>query len=180
MSTPNGPAVTAEVPTPGRGALRLRMADQPGSNRLDGGWWPRSRDLPVEMADLVEHFPSEFGRIVRALVSPPDWEPAPRRIPVAGGYVKVGAFPRDDTHLIHLRTSDRTVLHILVVPPGFTRDQGEEALLAAATSGNAHSAGDLLAEVTEHPDVDPLDHWLDDGVARWAPSSAVPSTETGR
>jgi hypothetical protein len=139
------------------------MAEHPGRNYLDGGWWPQSRDLPVELADLVDHFPVELGRIVRALVSPPDWEPAPRRIPVSGGFVKAGSFPRDDTHLINLTTSDRRVLHVLVVPPGYTRDQGDEALLAAATRGNAHSATDLLEEVTDHPDVDPMDHWNDDG-----------------
>jgi hypothetical protein len=36
----------------------------------------RSRDLAVELADLVDHFPPQFGRIVRALFSPPvpeDW-----------------------------------------------------------------------------------------------------------
>ncbi len=74
----------------------------------------------MELADLVDHFPVECGRVVRALFSPPDWDPAPRRIPVEGGYIKVGSFPRDDTHLIELKTSDRTVLHVLVVPPTFT------------------------------------------------------------
>jgi hypothetical protein len=143
------------------------MAEHPGSSHLDGGWWPHSRDLTVELADLVEHFPPESGRIVRALVSPPDWDPAPRRIPVARGYVKVGSFPRDDTHLVYLSTADRTVLRVLVVPVGFTRDQGEEALLAAATAGNAHSATALLDEVTDHPDIEPMDHWTDDG-GSWA------------
>lgn len=163
MSTSNGPILVSAIDTPSRGPLRLRMAKHPGRNYLDGGWWPQSRDLSVELADLVDHFPAEFGRIVRALVSPPDWDPAPRRIPVIRGFVKVGSFPRDDTHLINIKTSDRTVLRVLVVPPDYTRDQGEEALLAAATTGNAHSAIDLLDEVTQYPDVDPLDHWNDDG-----------------
>jgi hypothetical protein len=141
------------------------MSEYPGTSRLDGGWWPQSRDLEVELADLVDHFPPQCGRIVRVLFSPPDWDPAPRRISVARGYVKVGSFPRDDSHLVHLRTADRTELRVLVVPPGFTDDQGEEAMLAAATAGNAHSAEDLLEEVTQYPDVDSLDHWSDEGVA---------------
>jgi len=160
------------------GPLRLRMAGHLGRNQLDGGWWPRSRDLAVELADLVDHFPPRCGRIVRVLVSPPDWDPAARRIPVAGGHVKVGSFPRDDTHLIHLKTSDRTVLRVLVVPPGFTDDQGAEALLAAATRGNAHSATALLETVTEHPDIDPMDHWNDDGGSWWG-HPVAPSFRTG-
>jgi hypothetical protein len=152
------------------------MEGHPGRDHLDGGWWPQSRDLKVELADLVDHFPAQFGRIVRTVVSPPDWDPAPRRISVAsGGYVKVGSFPRDDTHLIHLKTSDRTVLRVLVVPPGFTDDQGAEALLAAATTGNAHSATALLDTVTDSPDIDPMDHWSDDGGAGRGPHPVAPS-----
>ena len=152
-----------------------------GADRLDGGWWPQSRDLAVELADLVDHFPAECGRVVRALVSPPDWDPAARRVPVVGGRIKVGSFPRDDTHLIELKTSDRTVLHVLVVPPGFSDDQGAEALLAAATPGNSHAAGDLLSVVAERHDVDPADHWEDEGGAWWDDDKAAPSfrTETG-
>jgi hypothetical protein len=179
MSASSGPILVSEVATPNRGPLRLRMVEHPGRDHLDGGWWPQSRDLAVELADLIDHFPEQFGRIARALVSPPDWDPAPRRIPVTGGYVKVGSFPRDDTHLIHLKTSDRTVLHVLVVPPGFTEDHGDEALLAAATSGNAHSATDLLDEVTEYPDIDPMDHWSDDGGSWRGPHPVTPSFRAG-
>ncbi|HEU5454242.1 MAG TPA: DUF5994 family protein, partial [Nocardioides sp.] len=87
----------------------------------------------------------------------------PRRISTTRGYVKVGSFPRDDTHVVHLKTSDRDVLRVLVIPAALSADQGEEAMLAAATSGNAESAASLLATVTEFPDVDPWDHWSDDG-----------------
>lgn len=179
MSTSNGSTLVSNMPVPSRGPLRLRMAEHPGRDQLDGGWWPRSRDLAVELADLVDHFPPQFGRIVRALFSPPDWDPAPRRIQVAGRYVKVGSFPRDDTHLIHLKTSDRSVLHVLVVPPGFSDDQGEESLLAATSPGNAHPAGALLETVTEHPDIDPMDHWRDDGGSWWEPHPVAPSFRKG-
>lgn len=174
MTTSNGPILTrTRVP------LRLRMAQHPGHDHLDGGWWPQSRDLAVELADLVEHFPPELGRIVRAVYSPPDWDRGPRRISTTRGYVKVGSFPRDDTHLVHLKTSDRAVLRVLVIPEGLSADQGEEALLAAATRGNAEPAKSLLATVTEFPDVDPADHWHDDGGSWWDPDPTAPSSRGG-
>lgn len=147
--------ITTRVP------LRVALADESSHDTLDGGWWPQSRDLAVELADLVDHFPEGRPRIVRVLYSPPDWENPPRRVQVAGGWVKTGAFPRDDTHLVLLTTatSDRRVLRLLVVPPGLTAGQGDEALLAAASRGNDRPAADLLRTVTEHPDVDPRDHW---------------------
>ena len=179
MSTSNSPHPVSEPATLGRAPLRLRMAERPGRSHLDGGWWPQGRDLALELADLVDHFPPQSGRIVRALVSPPDWDSVPRRVRVTGGYVKVGLFPRDDTHLVHLTTSNRTVLRVLVVPPGFTHGQGDEALLASATAGNSHSAGDLLDEVTDHPDVDSMDHWTDDGGSFWGSDPVAPSFRTG-
>jgi hypothetical protein len=159
--------------------LRLRMSPRPGRDRLDGGWWPQSRDLAVELADLVDQFPPASGRVVRALYSPPDWDVSARRIPVAGGYVKVGSFPRDDTHLIQLKTSDRKVLYVLVVPPDMSQERGEGALLAAATPGrNAYEAS-LLETVTESPEVDPIRHWSDDGGSWRAPDDRPPSSRLG-
>lgn len=144
---------------PTRSFLRLRLATQPGLDRLDGGWWPQSRDLSVELADLVDHFPAADGRIQRAVVSLPDWDPTPHRIPVARGVVEVASLPSDDTHVILLEMADHRTLRILVVPPELTDSEAEEALLAAATSGNAHSAGSLLETVTDHDDATVDDHW---------------------
>lgn len=179
MATSNGPDLANESPPARRAPLRLRMNDHVGRDHLDGGWWPQSRELDVELADLVDHFPSRFSRIVRARYSRPDWEPARRRLRVAGGSVKVGSRARDDTHVIRLKTHDRTVLHLLVVPPEFTAYQGDEALLAAATIGNAHPAGDLLNTVTEHPDVDPIDLWSDEDGSWWGPGGPAPSFRAG-
>lgn len=165
----------ARARAPSRSPLRLCMADHPRQNHLDGGWWPQSRDLTVELADLVDHFPPEFGQIARVVYSPPDWKHAPRRIPVRRGYIKAGSFPHDDAHVVLLRMSDRDVLRLLVVPPGYTDSQGAEALLAAATRGNAHTASALLDAVHDNHDVDPGDQWNDDGGNWWGEHATGPS-----
>jgi len=156
------------------------MTRTTGVDRYDGGWWPRSRDLAVELVDLVDHLPPEHGRVERALFSPPDWDTAPQRVRAAGTDVDVGPLPRDDAHLLELHTTGHTVLRLLVVPPAFSGDQGAEALLAAATAGNAHAAEDLLDVVSEHPDVDPADHWHDSGDSWWGKEETAPSFRTGR
>lgn len=175
MSTPSDLLPTAEASIPIREPLRLCMAARPGRDHLDGGWWPQSRDLSIELADLVDHFPAELGRIARVGFSPPDWEPVPRRVHIGRGYIKVGSFPRDDTHLLHLRMSDFTVLRILVVPPHYTDRQGSEALLAAATPGNEQTGAALLDAVSDRPDVDPTDQWNDDGGNWWGTHRSGPS-----
>ena len=73
-----------------------------------------------------------------------------------------------------LTTSDRTVLRVLVVPPAMTEGQGDEAMLAASSVAYAHSATSLLDEVGAHPDVDPQDHWTDEG-GSWQPGDLVGS-----
>lgn len=139
--------------------LRLRLGRAPGQDRLDGAWWPYSRDLESEMSDLVQQFPPSHGRISRAVYSRPDWDTAPRKLTVGPRVIKVGSFPRDDTHVLIVQLSDHRRLTLLVVPPDFTPGQGEEALLAGSTAGNRHPAGELLLEVTNQHDADPADRW---------------------
>lgn len=145
MATSNGPDVPPA--TTGRVPLRLRMSEHPGAHRLDGAWWPQGRDLAVELADLVDHFPPTSGRVSRALVSPPDWDRPPRLVPVAGRSLKVGSFPRDDTHLVILTTADRSLLHVVVVPPGLTAERAEE-VMSAAVAGGSVTASELLERAT--------------------------------
>lgn len=148
-----------------REPLRLSFSatDSAGGDNFDGAWWPQSRDLDVELADLIDNFPAEHGFVVRAGFSPPDWDTTPRRVPVARGYVKVGSFPHDDTHLVDLRMLNRTALRLLVVPSSMSADQGAEAMLAASTPGNDHDARGVLDLAGEDPDVDPGDQWQRDG-----------------
>jgi hypothetical protein len=142
------------------------MAPVPGAGPMDGGWWPRSRELVHELGDLVDHFPAHHGRVVRAHFSPPDWDTASRGIPTAAGAITATSCAEagaHGAHLILLTLADRRTLQLLVVPPDMSPEQGEEALLAAATPGYAHSARCLLTTVTDSPEHDDADHWTDDG-----------------
>ena len=132
---------------PTRKPLRLRMRKLAGTAQLDGGWWPRTRDLHVELRDLVDNFPQEIPRIVGAVYSSPDWDKVPRRVAVAGGSIRVGFRPGVDTHVILLSTAARTVLRLMVVPPGLSEHQGSQALDAAGDSGNNGCAQSLLRSV---------------------------------
>ncbi len=160
--------------TRSRGPLRLTLSSASGTATLDGGWWPWSRDLAVELADLVDHFPAELGRVHRAVFSRPDWNTVPRAIPVARGRVKTGSFPSDDSHMILLRTSTRTDLRILVVPPG--HPVGGQAMSIAADPANRWSPAQILAAgpFDEREATD--DHWTDDGGSFWeSPEKGPPS-----
>lgn len=139
---------------------RLRLAAGGGTGHLDGGWWPRSRELADELGLLVDRLPSGLGRVVRASFSDLDWEPlAEGRVSTSRGSVEVDPLPRDDRHLILLSMSDGSRLRLLVVPSGMSTEQGEEALLAAATPGYRHSAVELLATVEDSAPHDAGRRW---------------------
>lgn len=165
MTTTQAAASPSESGT--RVPLRLHLSDRPGLDRLDGAWWPQSRDLAAELADLVDHFPTETGRVVRAVYSPPDWDERPHRVAVTGRNLKVGSFPHDDTHQVTLRLADHAVLQLLVVPPASSTEHGDEAMLAASTPGNRHTAVEVLELVSEGEHVDAGGHWRDDGGSWW-------------
>jgi hypothetical protein len=145
-----------------RQPLRLRLSESPGRATLDGAWWPQSRDIEVELADLIDRFPAVIGRVYRVLYSRPDWDTQPRSVRVARGRVKTGSFPRDDTHMLVLSMSTRTQLRLLVVP--YDQPMGEQAMALAAASSNRSSAAEILAAYALDEEVgDAQDHWIDDG-----------------
>jgi Family of unknown function (DUF5994) len=127
--------------------LRLRLSDPDRPHPLDGGWWPQTRNLALEMADLVNAFPQDRARIVRALYSPPDWDDQPKRVTTARGYIEVAPFRREFSPVIILTTSDRHKLCLLTIPPELSDAQGEAALEAAVTPYFAASPAQLLADI---------------------------------
>ncbi len=162
-----------------RRPLRLRLSGSPGQATLDGGWWPRTRDIDVELADLVDGFPPAFGGVNRALYSRPDWDTQPRSVRVGRGRLKTGSFPRDDTHMVVLSMSTRTQLRLLVVPPD--QPHGEQAVALATDPSNRLSAAEILAACAseEEETSEGRDHWTDDGGSWWRHEDGPPSHRQG-
>jgi hypothetical protein len=94
----------------------------------------------------VDHFPPEVGRINRLLFSRPDWDDGVaegrglRRIQAARGPVKVGSFPRDDTHQMILSMASGRQLRLLVVP-STTDDSEADKMLAASSEATPSARG---------------------------------------
>jgi Family of unknown function (DUF5994) len=118
--------------------LRMRIREAPATGHVDGGWWPQSRNLQVEAADLVDHFPAATGRINRLVFSRPDWDNSVvdghgvRRIEARRGVVKVGSFPSDDTRLMILVLATGQHLRLRVIPSDASPDEAERQLAAIA------------------------------------------------
>lgn len=130
----------------------MQLAEPPTSGPISGVWWPQSRNLQVEAADLVDHFPDHVGHINRLLISRPDWDHAEvegrgvRRIQAGRGPVKVGSFPSDDTHLMILLLASGRRVSLKVVASATDPTEAARQLRAngdgapGTTDGAAHTA----------------------------------------
>ena len=158
-----GPAIENSSPR-----LRLVLSTSIGTGALDGAWWPRSRNLQTELADLVDNFPATSRRIVHAVYSRPDWRPAHRRIKTKQAVIKVGSFPTDDSHRILLSLSSREILHIMVIPPHSSPALALAIMVTAASPGNRDCAATILHDAQQAEDEDAAARWSDDGGV-WEP-----------
>lgn len=151
MTTSSAPPTGSAARVP----LRILVDNGFQSRPLDGAWWPQSRDLQVECADLIDNFPGLVGRPSRLLFSRPDWnaiagEPSARHIRASRGLVKVGSFPNDDTHLMVVVMGSGERLHLLVIPSSVDADVAQTLMAQAADERNTRSATALLEATRRH------------------------------
>jgi hypothetical protein len=132
-----------------RVALRICVDNDYRSGPVDGAWWPQSRDLQAESIDLVENFPHHLGRIRGLLYSPPDWDvvefpPGARHIRTRRGFVEVGSFPSDDTHLMIVTMRSGQRHRLLVIPTDTPPDVAARIMEEAMEEGNTCGPAALL------------------------------------
>lgn len=112
----------AGAPEGFRGGIDVRVslrADAGASDSaFDGAWWPRSRNLGVELPELVAALAKRGVRIERFTYSLRTWEAVPRKIVVDGRLVRTGGFRSMDPQVVCLTWAggDKRA-DLLVVPP---------------------------------------------------------------
>src|ERR671916_553338 len=72
--------------------VSLRSDAGSGEQAFDGAWFPRSRDLAVELPELVAALDKRGLRIERFTYPLDAWSPAPRKVVVGGRVVRTGGF----------------------------------------------------------------------------------------
>ncbi|MFF0080172.1 DUF5994 family protein [Streptomyces canus] len=126
-------------------AARLALkTDGASRGRLDGGWWPRSRDLLSELPLLTDVLDPLWGRVTRIAVNPKYWPVIPRKVPVHGHVVKVGWFtPEIDPHKLLLLSYGTGRWDLLIIPP----ETGAESAARLMAAASDHDGPPLTASV---------------------------------
>jgi Family of unknown function (DUF5994) len=124
--------------------LRLRLKPRgPVTGFVDGGWWPRSRDLPAEVPALLAALAGRLGPVESVSYNLDAWGPTPRKITVDGRLVRLAGYRSQHPATIDVRSADHRIT-LLVVPPEATPQAAHGALMAAGRRDNADRVDALL------------------------------------
>jgi hypothetical protein len=125
---------------------RLRLKPKaPATGYVDGGWWPRSRDLVAELPALLEVLAVRLGPVARVAYALEAWDTPPRRVQINGARVRLEGFHSQDKHLLHVTGFGHQRISLLVVPTNVAENSAHDALMTAAQRGNADSPAQLLS-----------------------------------
>ncbi|MFF7990512.1 DUF5994 family protein [Kitasatospora xanthocidica] len=142
---------------------------------MDGAWWPRSRDLLLEVPALAAALDGLWGRVTRITVNPEQWPVIPRRIPVTGHIVHAGWFTTEqDEHTIAVFSYAPRRLTLLVVPPETDATGAARLMAAAADPASTGPASALLAAQTSGSAAGPTSR------SDFLPSAVTPPTRPVR
>jgi hypothetical protein len=114
---------------------------------VDGGWWPHSLDLLVELPALLAAVEAAgYGEIRRITYALTAWNgrPAPKAA-MLDRLVKLGGFRYQDPAEVSLVDSGGWKrVTLMVVPPSATTALAQHALAIAGTDGDRHHAREIL------------------------------------
>ncbi|MFB7785793.1 DUF5994 family protein [Streptomyces vinaceus] len=132
--------LATEVPT------RLSLTPKTTlAGRLDGAWWPHSRDLAAELPPLAAALAEPWGRITRVTVNPTHWPVVPRMVPVDGRVLHVGWFTEQDPDKLVLLSYTIGRWDLLVIPPETAPAAASRLMTAAAIPGSVLTVSVLMA-----------------------------------
>jgi Family of unknown function (DUF5994) len=124
--------------------LRLRLKPRgPVTGSVDGGWWPRSRDLPAELPALLVVLAVRLGPVESVSYNLDAWGPTPRKLTVDGRIVRLAGYRSQHPATIDVLSAGHRVT-LLVVPPEATPEAAHGSLMAAGRRANADSTDALL------------------------------------
>lgn len=129
-----------------RRSLRLRLKPKTRiTGGVDGGWWPRSRDLATELPGLLGVLAVRLGPLRQVAFALGAWDAAPRRAEIDGQSVRLEGLGSQDASIVHVTGTDGQCISLLVVPPEAAEGAGQDAMMVAARPGNADSIAKILS-----------------------------------
>ena len=132
--------------------VSLRADAGTGDSAFDGAWFPRSRDLAVELPELIAELDRRGLRVERFTYGLDAWEPAPRKLVVGDRVVRAGGFRSMNPQVVCLTWAGGSKrADLLVVPPETDVLTGARALRLCMRRGLPGSPQMVLAAARSTP-----------------------------
>lgn len=157
--------------------IRLRLKPRgPVTGFVDGGWWPRSRDLPAELPALLAVLAVRLGPVESVSYNLDAWRPAPRNITLDGRAVRLAGYRSQHPATIDVLSAGHHVT-LLVVPPEATPEAAHGSLTTAGRRANTDRIDALLiagdADSADDAEEVAQQRWdLDGGPVRMRPGGS--------
>ncbi len=162
---------------------RLRVSpNRLASEHIDGAWWPRSRQLTVELPALLSLLSDRLGQVVGVGYRRDGWTDAPPQIDIAGHPVQLMGFTSDERASVIVIGHDGHHLTLRVIAPEATHQTARKALAAipkratddrpgrTGTAG-ARSVADVAERLARHEGRDDDQRAAD--IMRWCEEAAL-------
>jgi hypothetical protein len=149
--------ITRTAPDEGfRGGIDVRVSLRDGAgdggSAFDGAWFPRGRDLAVELPELIAELERRGIRVERFTYGLDAWSPVARKLLVQGRLVRTGGFRSMDPGVVCLTwDGGRRRADLLVVPPETDVLTGARALRLCTRRGLPSSPQMVLAAARSTP-----------------------------
>ncbi len=132
--------------------VSLRADAGAGDSGFDGAWFPRSRDLSVELPELIAELARRGVRVERFTYPLEVWQPVPRKVVVSGRLIRTGGFRSMDPLVVCLTwDAGNRRADLLVVPPETDVLTGARALRLCTRRGLPSSPRMVLAAARSTP-----------------------------
>jgi hypothetical protein len=133
-----------------RVSLRENAGD--GNSAFDGAWFPRTRDLAVEVPELIAELDRRDVRVERFTYALDAWTPVARKIVVQGRVVRTGGFRSMDPGVVCVTwAGGNRRADLLVVPPETDVLTGVRALRLCTRRGLPRSPQMVMAAARSTP-----------------------------
>jgi len=129
---------------PGTAFVRLETTHE-RRGVLDGAWWPRSRDIGVELPSLIAALTDYLGPLTRVGLDRGSWDDLPPRLVIDGRVVHIDSSPVGDDTILVTR-GDRDHFSLMVVPPDTDPDEAHAAMARAVRVDNTTGAERILID----------------------------------
>lgn len=143
MPLPMPSPLPADRPLPG---LRLRLTPESAPmGYVDGGWWPRSRDLTVELPALLGGLAPRLGAVTSVAFATEAWLTAPAHITIAEAAVVLAGSDVQDPYVVRVSGVDGRHVTLLVIPPEADGTPAHRAMIMSARLDDTARPVEILA-----------------------------------